>query len=106
MSNKSYNFGMECPDWRALNAACLRPGVNLDWFDPDEETFDNDTGKYLTPKTIKEYEARAKEVCQDCPVKTFEICLDYYTSVPKNQDHGVRAGRNREERLVLRRQAS
>lgn len=105
MSNKPYDFGMECPDWGALNAACLKEGVNPDWFDPDEGVFDHNTGKYLTPKTIGEYEARAKEVCQDCPMKTFEICLDYYLKVPKEQDHGVRAGRNREERLVLRRRA-
>ena len=43
---------------------------------------------------------RAKEVCDQCPVKV--DCLDY--ALETNQDSGIWGGTSEEERRVLRRQ--
>ena len=43
---------------------------------------------------------RAKEVCDQCPVKV--DCLDY--ALETNQDSGIWGGTSEEERRILRRQ--
>lgn len=70
-------------DWPA-QAACARPGVDPEWFFPEQG----------------ESTRAARRICATCPVKA--PCLDAALATPLSQDFGVRGGTSPTERLQLR----
>lgn len=70
-------------DWRQ-EAACARPGVDLDWFFPEP-------GEHGKAK-------RAKRVCSTCPVQA--PCLEDALAAPWVD--GIRAGTSLKDRGRLR----
>jgi WhiB family transcriptional regulator, redox-sensing transcriptional regulator len=72
--------------WRR-SAACAASGVDPELFFPTP----GQHGKA----------ARAKRVCDRCPVKA--PCLTDALAIPPGQDEGIRGGTTREERRRLRR---
>jgi WhiB family redox-sensing transcriptional regulator len=67
-------------DWRE-RAACRRPGVDPEWFFPEQ-------GGTTRP---------AKRICQQCPVRV--DCLDY--AIATRQQFGVWGGLSERERRRL-----
>jgi WhiB family transcriptional regulator, redox-sensing transcriptional regulator len=68
-------------------AACAAPGVDPELFFPTP----GQHGKA----------ARAKRICDRCPVKA--PCLADALATPPSEDHGIRAGTTPQERRQLRR---
>jgi WhiB family redox-sensing transcriptional regulator len=77
--------GIHDPAWRD-RAACARPGVDPEVFFPNRD------------EIIKQ--RTALRICAGCPVQT--DCLNDALSHPAFEDHGIRGGLTRDQRMQLR----